>query len=137
MTIVIQEETAGCGIASVANIVGISYADAKAKARELGISAEDIALYSDTGYVRRLLAEYGVKTSPTEIPFISWSELPKLALLSIKFREENGRTLWHWVVFKRALNGAVVLDSAAYLEENVRTDYESMNPKWYIEVSKT
>ena len=137
MPVVIQEETAGCGIACVANIVGVSYADAKRKASELGISADDIALYSDTGYVRRLLAEYGVETSAAEIPFGSWVELPNLALLSIKYREESGRPLWHWVVFKRDLNGEVVLDSAAYLEENERTDYENMKPKWYIEVSKT
>ncbi len=135
MPVIIQEETAGCGIASVANIVGVSYADAKQKASELGISAEDEALYSDTAYVRRLLAEYGVKTSPTEIPFVSWDELPKLALLSIKYREESGRSLWHWVIYRRDHNAAVVLDSASYLEENERTDYENMNPKWYIEVS--
>ena len=59
-----------------------------------------------------------------------------MALLSIKYREEGACCFWHWVVFKREQGIPVVLDSAAYLEENSRTDFQRMNPKWSIEVSK-
>lgn len=134
---IIQEEETGCGIASVANIVERPYAEVKAKANTMGIFAEDEALYSDTEYVRRLLREYGIQASNVEAPFSSWASLPDMALLSIKYREENGCAYWHWVVFKRTPEGSVVLDSAAYLEENERTDFDSMQPKWFIEVSKT
>ena len=134
---IIQEEETGCGIASVANIVERPYAEVKAKANTMGIFAEDEALYSDTEYVRRLLKQYGIQVSNVEVPFSSWASLPDMALLSIKYREENGRSYWHWVVFKRTPEGPVVLDSAAYLEENERTDFHSMQPKWFIEVSKT
>ena len=134
---IIQEEETGCGIASVANIVERPYAEVKAKANTMGIFAEDEALYSDTEYVHRLLREYGIRASNVEVPFSSWASLPDEALLSIKYREENGRPYWHWVVFKRTPEGPVVLDSAAYLEENERTDFDSMQPKWFIEISKT
>ena len=132
---VIQEEVS-CGIASVANIVKRPYAEVKAKANSLGIFADDDVLYSNTEYVRKLLKEYDVQVSGEETPFSSWTSLPDLALLSIKYREENER-LWHWVVFKRISGKPAVLDSAAYLEKNERTDFEQMQPKWFIEVAKS
>ena len=61
-------------------------------------------------------------------------ELPDLALLAIKHHEENGRAFWHWVVFKRENGQSAVLDSASYLEENKRLDFNAMTPKWFIEV---
>lgn len=136
MNVVIQEEKTGCGIASVANIVNSTYADVKKKANSIGIFAEDKALYSDTGYVRELLTEYNVETSSKELPFISWDNLPDLALLSIKYHEEDGVAFWHWVVFKRINGSPVVFDSASYLDENKRLDFDVMEPKWYIEVAK-
>lgn len=136
MEVVIQEETSGCGIASVANILGKSYAEMKAMANAMGIHAEDESLWSDTRYVRRLLASAGVEACAGEIPFESWSQLPDLALLSIKHHREEGRDFWHWVVFRRLEGQAVVLDSASYLPSNIRTDFDAMQPKWFIEVKK-
>lgn len=133
-TPVIQEEVTGCGIASVANIVGQSYADMKALANRLGIYATDKALWSDTQYVRRLLAQFGVKASAEEIPFSSWQELPDLALLAIKYHVEEGINFWHWVVFTREEGQPLVLDSASYLPSNIRRDFDEMQPEWYIEV---
>ncbi|TGG95796.1 hypothetical protein E4656_05145 [Natronospirillum operosum] len=131
---VIQEETTGCGIASVANILGKTYSEMKAIANAMGIHADDQSLWSDTRHVRQMLAWAGIETSPTEIPFASWRELPDLALLSIKHHQENGKDFWHWVVFKRADGQDLVLDSASYLPSNVRTDFNEMKPRWYIEV---
>jgi len=131
---VIQEEKTGCGIASVANIVGKSYTEVKALANAMGIFASDTSLWSDTQYVRSMLTNSGFKTSSNEIPFESWEKLPNLALLSIKHHKENGKNFWHWVVFKRNSESAVVLDSASYLKSNIRTDFDEMHPKWFIEV---
>jgi len=131
---IIQEDITGCGIASVANIVGQDYDAVKAKANSIGIYTDDDALFSDTDYVRKLLKEYDVQVSSSEIPFSSWESLPDLALLAIKYYEENNRQFWHWVVFKRENGSLVVLDSAAYLDKNERTDFNAMKPKWFIEV---
>ncbi len=46
---VIQLERTGCGIASVAAIVGLSYPKAKSIANSLGIFAYDEGLWSETG----------------------------------------------------------------------------------------
>ena len=131
---VVQEETTGCGIASVANILGKSYSEMKAIANAMGIHATDKYLWSDTQYVRRMLASAGVGTSKNEIPFDSWELLPDLALLSIKHYQEDGKNFWHWVVFKRVDGQPYVLDSASYLPANIRQDFDVMQPKWFIEV---
>lgn len=134
MNVVVQEETTGCGIASVANILGKTYAEMKAIANAMGIYAEDTSLWSDTHYVRRLLSHAGIKTSADELPFESWETLPNTALLSIKHHQENGNDFWHWVVFKRDQGEAAVLDSASYLPSNIRKDFDDMQPKWFIAV---
>ena len=131
---VIQEETTGCGIASVAYILGKTYSEMKATANAMGIYAEDKLLWSDTQYVRKMLSRAGVETSSDEIPFESWRALPDLALLSIKYHQENGKNFWHWVVFKRIDGEEFVLDSASYLSSNIRTDFNEMQPKWFIKV---
>lgn len=135
MNAIRQEEKTGCGIASVANILGKTYSEMKEIANSMGIFAEDKSLWSDTQYVRNMLAQFEVKTSKSEVPFESWDTLPNLALLSIKYHQENGKNFWHWVVFKRHQGSSYVLDSASYLESNVRTDFDEMNPKWFIEVN--
>jgi len=121
---VIQEETTGCGIAAVANILGKTYSEMKAIANAMGIYAADKRLWSDTGYVRHLLSSEGVVTSRNEIPFESWDALPDLALLSIKYYQEAGRNFWHWVVFKRVDGQTFVLDSASYQPSTIRTGFD-------------
>ena len=59
---VVQEETTGCGIASVANILGKTYSEMKAVANAMGIHASDKSLWSDTQYVRRYSDDYGNTT---------------------------------------------------------------------------
>ena len=54
---VVQLERTGCGIAAVATLVGMSYRETQRTANRLGISADDVKLWSETGYVRRLLKE--------------------------------------------------------------------------------
>ncbi|WP_182406317.1 hypothetical protein [Psychrobacter sp. GP33] len=131
---VIQEEATGCGIASVANILGKSYQQMKLIANSMGIYADDKSLWSDTEYVRKLLTNTGVSISSEETPFDSWYKLPDTALLAIKPHCINGINYWHWVVFKRINGQSVVLDSASYLPCNLRTDFDAMQPKWFIEV---
>ena len=62
----------------------------------MGIHASDKMLWSDTQYVKCLLSSAGVETSNHESPFVSWTQLPDLALLPIKHRQEDGKNCWHW-----------------------------------------
>ena len=130
-----QEEQTGCGIASVSNLLGLSYQEVKAQANQLGIFADDTKLFSDTGYVRTLLAQYKIKTDMKETPFTRWEALPDIALLAIKYYEEAGKGFWHWVVFKRLDGQDYVLDTSQSLTSHLRQDFENMHPKWFIPVS--
>ena len=130
-----QLERTGCGIASVAVLAGVSYRQVQRMARRLGISAKDRRLWSETQYVRMLLEQYRIEASGKELPFVSWSALPDLALLAVKWRREGGRAFWHWVVFVREHDRAYVLDSKRGLKAHVRTDFGRMTPKWFIRVA--
>lgn len=132
---VIKQETTGCGIASVANILGKKiYSEMKAIANAMGIYADDKSLWYDTQYVRKMLAKFDVEVSANEIAFKSWDALPDLALFAIKYHQQDGKNFWHWIVFKRVEGQAVVLDSAKYLSSNIRIDFDVMQPEWFIEV---
>jgi hypothetical protein len=132
---VVQEERTGCGIAAAAAIAGVSYGRAKALAASLGISAKDRRLWSETGHVRRLLRAFGVETSRATRPFRAWSNLPDCALLAVKWHREEGRPVWHWVVFVREQGQSYVLDSKAMLKTSVRTDFRRMKPAWFLSVT--
>lgn len=134
MKSVVQQEKTGCGIASVAALAGVSYTQAKAQANKLGIFAEDSKLWSDTEYMQVLLARFGISASNKEQKFVSWQDLPDLALLAIKWHREKGKPFWHWVVFVREKELTYVLDSKKALKKNKRTDFGRMKPKWFIKV---
>jgi ABC-type bacteriocin/lantibiotic exporter with double-glycine peptidase domain len=133
---VIQAEPTGCGIASVAAVARVSYVEAKKVANQLGIRAQDELLWSETAYVRRLLRHFGLRAQNGEQPFVSWNELPHLALIAIKWHREKDRPFWHWAVFVRDRQGSYVLDSKRALRHHKRTDFGRIKPKWYIEVKR-
>lgn len=131
---VIQEEVTGCGIASAAAIAGITYAQAKAVANNMGIHADDPALWSEIQYIRYLIRKLGFVTDKETTPFTSWESLPDCALLSTKWHLEGGTPFWHWAVFVRDDSKHYVLDSKKGLKNNQRTDFGRIKPKWYIKV---
>ena len=134
MKSVVQRERTGCGIASVATLAGISYAQAKRAANRLGIVTEDPRLWSETRQVRDLLAHFHIRTARKETPFVSWGLLPDVALLAIKWHREQETACWHWVVFWRSPGGPVVFDSKQALRRHIRTDFGRMKPKWWIKI---
>ncbi len=131
---VIQEEKTGCAIASCAAIAGLSYEQAQSIARSLGIYADDPALWSETHYIKKLLAEMGIEAANKELPFSGWDKLPDCALLAIKWHQVLNQPYWHWAVFTRNGEQSVVLDSNPGLKNNIRTDFGRIKPHWYIEI---
>jgi len=134
---VIQEERTGCGIASVATGVGVCYRLVQRVAHRLGMFSEDPRLWSQTGYVRRLLRHFSIRVAGVEVRFVSWQTLPHLALLAIKWHTVHGCESWHWVVFWRGAKGAVELDPNPSLQSHRRRDFGRMHPRWFIPLTKT
>jgi hypothetical protein len=133
---VVQRERTGCGIASVATLAGVSYAQAKRAANRLGIIADDPRLWSETRHVRDLLKDFRIHAANEEAPFVSWAALPEVALLAIKWHREQGCAFWHWVVFWRSPGGPVVLDPKQALRRHIRRDFGRMKPKWWIKIER-
>ena len=131
---VIQEDKTGCGLASVATLAGVTYQQVKTQAGLLGINVEDPKLWSDTRYIRKLLASYNISVSRQVSTFQSWQHLPPLALLAIKWHQVHHRTFWHWVVFYRGPQGPIILDSKRELRNHGRTDFGRIKPKWFLPV---
>lgn len=134
---VIQEDISGCGIASAAALACVDYKTMKRIAAKLGVFPEDVALWSSTEPMRKLLSSVGLKISRTPKPFIDWDSLPSPALLAIKWRIERHGPAWHWVVFVRKAKDFYVLDPKRSLKTNTRRDFGRMKPKWFIEVKNT
>lgn len=136
MKAVVQLDSTGCAIASVAALTGRSYVDVKRTAASLGIDVSDAELWSRTTQMRRLLRHLDVNCGPDEEPFRGWEELPTLALLAIKWRATSSGPAWHWVVFVREDQDAYVLDPKRSLASNRRTDFGRMKPKWFIRIQE-
>lgn len=66
---VVQEEKTGCGIACAAMLSNQSYQHTRKIAKQLGISAADPELWSETECVRKLLAHSKITVSDREEPF--------------------------------------------------------------------
>ena len=109
MNPVVQEDVTGCGIASVAMLVGGTYKQAKVVAARLGMQVSDSRLWSDTAFVRTLLKQYGIDAEPQEQPFRSWKTLPPLALLASKWHRKGKQAFWHWVIFQRGTRNLLYL----------------------------
>jgi ABC-type bacteriocin/lantibiotic exporter with double-glycine peptidase domain len=137
MTVVVQEDLTGCGIASVAAITNQRYKAVKETAEQLGISIHDSKLWTDTRHVRKLLGHFGVIAGRKEEPFRSWQHLPRRALLAVKWHREKTGPAWHWVVFVREERGSFVLDSKRGLRTNRRVDFGRIKPKWFIRLNET
>jgi ABC-type bacteriocin/lantibiotic exporter with double-glycine peptidase domain len=134
MNPVVQEDVTGCGIASVAALAGATYSHVKKVAARLGIQVTDSRLWSNTAFVQTLLKHYGIEAEPREQPFRSWKTLPPLALLAIKWHSKGNHAFWHWVIFRRGTDRAVVLDLKPSLKNHVRTDFGRIKPKWFITI---
>lgn len=117
-------------------MASVSYRQAQRTANRLGLFSHDRRLWSETAHVRWLLRAYRLRPASTEQPFRSWSCVPDLALLAIKWHREHGQPCWHWVVFVRDGEGEQVLDSNRSLTHHVRKDFRRMKPKWYLAVEK-
>ncbi|MCG8492022.1 MAG: hypothetical protein MI743_10440 [Sneathiellales bacterium] len=130
-----QRDVTGCAIASSAWISGKSYADVKEMAIGLGIDITNPSLWSSTQPLRKILKALDINAGAKEQDFTSWDQLPDKALLAIKWHLEKEVPHWHWVVFLRTRERAIIMDPKKALKTNIRTDFGRIKPKWYIELT--
>jgi hypothetical protein len=140
-----QQDATGCGLACVAMLGGIGYAQARGLARRLGIGPRERVLgrggqartvrnayFSDAGQLRRMLGLLGLQAGP-ERRLARWDGLDRGGIAGIRYnRRENS---WHWVVFLHGDDGGWVLDPNPRVRSERRTDFGRMKPHCFIPVA--
>jgi hypothetical protein len=141
----LQQDRSGCGLACVAMLAGIGYAQARGLAQALGVgpkpyryrvgagsrTARDGYL-TDARQLRRMLKLLGLR-SEAEREVSDWDECDGDGIVAINYDAANDS--WHWVVHLRDRNGACVLDPNARVRSERRTDFGRMRPVRFIPVS--
>lgn len=130
--IVLQRESDDCGIACIAMLARIPYEKIRPIAEEFGYGRK--GRYGlDTSQVKKLGEAAGLLMGYRCIPFVRLESIPDISLLAINYSEESGR--WHWVVFKREMGEAYILDPKDNLKKSRRTDFGKMTIGWWLRVS--
>lgn len=125
-----QEDGSGCGIACVASLAGTKYAHAKNVAAALfKWTAKKRSFYTTSSELIQLLAEMNVQAGRGRM-VRHWDSVSPLAIVAINPDAENFR--WHWVVFFRTGDTAIVLDPQS--KHLTRKDFSRMRLRSYIPV---
>ncbi|WP_223621318.1 hypothetical protein [Lysobacter sp. ESA13C] len=140
-----QEDATGCGLACVAMLGGIGYAQARVLARRLGVGPHDRvvgrgdqartvrnAYFSDARQLRRMLKLLGLRAGP-ERRLARWEALDRSGIAGINPNRREGS--WHWVVYLHSDEGGCVLDPNPRVRSERRTDFGRMKPRCFIPVA--
>lgn len=141
----LQQDRSGCGLACVAMLAGIGYAQARTLALALGVGSRAYryragagshpvreGYLTDARQLRRMLKLLGLRTE-AEREVSGWRECDGTGIVGINHDAVNDT--WHWVVHLRDATGAYVLDPNARVRSERRSDFGRMRPVRFIPVS--
>ena len=133
---VVQEDITGCGLAGVAMLACLEYAQVKAVALEvLGLELCD-DLYTSASQLSKLGKKFDLDIGGRRRVFKDFQSLPELAILAINYFEQHDT--WHWVVFCRTESESFVLDPKKSVKSERRLDFSRLakNTKWFMSVKR-
>lgn len=138
---ILQEDPTGCGIACAAMVSGVSYAQAKQRAIELGIVEVKPPHRTQSATLTKLLEDLGVRCKKGR-RLSHWSSLTTMSIVGINYKEKNDTSYWHWVVYvPDDVRGYVpddvrgyVLDPRKIIKTEQRRDFKKMHPHNFIPV---
>ncbi|MGO1000690.1 hypothetical protein [Lysobacter sp. CA196] len=140
-----QQDATGCGLACVAMLGGIGYAQARMLARRLGVGPRDRvvghggttrtirnAYFSDAHQLRGMLKLLGLRAG-AQRRLSRWDALDRSGIAGINYNHREDS--WHWVVYLHSDDGGWVLDPNPRVRSERRTDFGRMKPHCFIPVS--
>lgn len=129
---VIQEDSTGCGIACVAMVAGISYAEAKQLTVNNKILKKSVKnFYTTTKDLVNILKSIGIEPSKgRKVRY--WSSINNISIVAINFLETTDT--WHWVVFIPDADTGYVLDPSKRIKAEKRIDFSRMRLRSYIPI---
>lgn len=130
---VIQEDSTGCGIACIAMVAGISYAEAKQITLNNEILKKSVKnFYTTTKDLVNILNSIGIESSKgRKVRY--WSSINTISIVGINFLETTDT--WHWVLFIPNEDTGYVLDPSKRVKTEKRTDFSRMRLRSYIPIS--
>lgn len=128
-----QEHRTGCGIACVAMLRCVTYAEAMSVAlKVLDWSESQRTYYTSSSQLQSLLRKMNISAMKGR-SIRKWSSLPDIAIVGINHNEKSDT--WHWVVFRREADREYVLDPQSKRE--FRTDFGRMRLRSCIPINLT
>lgn len=141
----LQHDRSGCGLACVAMLAGIGYAQARTLARALAIGprlsrhraggggarAPLESWRTDARQLRRMLAVLRIG-SGSERAVGDWRDCGGDGLVAINPREDG---TWHWVVYLHDPVAPRVLDPNPRVRRDPRRDFGRMRPVRFVPVT--
>ena len=117
---VIQEDSTGCGIACIAMVAGISYAEAKQITLNNEILKKSVKnFYTTTKDLVNVLNSIGIESSKgRKVRY--WSSINTISIVGINFLETTDT--WHWVLFIPNEDTGYVLDPSKRVKTEKRTE---------------
>lgn len=130
---VIQVDSTGCGIACIAMVAGISYAEAKQITLNNEILKKSVKnFYTTTKDLVNVLNSIGIESSKgRKVRY--WSSINTISIVGINFLETTDT--WHWVLFIPNEDTGYVLDPSKRVKTEKRTDFSRMRLRSYIPIS--
>lgn len=128
---IIQEDGSGCGLACVAMVAGVTYAEARVFAVDY-LDFDPLGpFYTEIIDLRYMLSEYGYGLS-RYTPFKAYEYISPLAILEIE-RSGNHN---HWVLYVKCGLDRYILDPAQGVKSERRRDWHRMRPVSYANVTR-
>lgn len=124
----------GCGIACVAMIAGVTYAEAKAAVRSRPNRTGNSTYYADLKWA---LGKFGVAyemNGRRGFRFDGWTSINVRSIVAVECEPPRAGN-WHWVVFDKVNSVGFVLDPRA--DKGIRRDLRSIRGKTYLKVVRS
>lgn len=96
-----QEFSTSCGVAVVAMFARVSHREALS----VMFPRPRPTYYTWLKDVKRALDHFQIPYAPRWHRFRSWEEIPTTSLVKVRWRNADGSTGLHWVIFQRRANG--------------------------------
>lgn len=129
-----QNDPTGCGLACVACLAGATYADVKEVATTIfNWPPTTRCFYTTSAQIIALLEEFELQGMKGRM-VRNWDSISSLAIVAINPRELKKSVYWHWVVFSKIGDKAIVIDPKT--KSMVRKNISRIRLRSYIPVER-
>lgn len=129
-----QKDSTGCGLACVACLAGAKYAEVKEVATIMfNWPPTTRRFYTTSAQIIALLEKFELQGKKGRM-VRNWDSISSLAIVAINPHEVKKNVYWHWVVFSKIGDQAIVIDPKT--KSMVRKNISRIRLRSYIPVER-